>query len=223
MIGRITMLWVGLAAGVATGLFQLKHEVQALEGRLLRINRAILADQQAVHVLKAEWSYLNQPSELGKRALENLALKPVTAAQLGQIADVRIKPEGDMIAEAPVPPALAATLKGPAMSLAKAPEAPVLGKPAPAAARTVAAAAVAPKPVASMPVAALPLPATPRQTAQAAPIVPAPIVPAQITPAQITPAPVTLAAHVATARLAAETVVAESIPSSMFESAQPRP
>ena len=34
MIGRITLLWVGLAAGVAAGLFQVKYEVQALEGRL---------------------------------------------------------------------------------------------------------------------------------------------------------------------------------------------
>ncbi len=44
MIGRYTLLWVGLAAGVAAGLFQVKYEVQALEGKLDRINRSILAD-----------------------------------------------------------------------------------------------------------------------------------------------------------------------------------
>ena len=36
--------------------FKVKYEVQALEGRMNRINREVLADQQAIHVLKAEWS-----------------------------------------------------------------------------------------------------------------------------------------------------------------------
>jgi len=115
MIGRYTLIWVGLAAGVAAGLFQVKYEVQALEGKLDRVNRAILADQQAIHVLKAEWSLLNQPTELGKRASGNLALKPVAAAQIGGVADLPRRGEAPLLASAPVavPPAQAATLKGP--------------------------------------------------------------------------------------------------------------
>ncbi|MCC6470374.1 MAG: hypothetical protein IT563_18790 [Alphaproteobacteria bacterium] len=125
MIGRYTLMWVGLAAGVAAGLFQVKYEVQALEGRLDRINRAILADQQAIHVLKAEWSLLNQPVELGKRALGNLDLKPVAAAQIGSVADLPPRGTGEMLASAPMaaPPSQAATLKGPVPAIAKAPAA----------------------------------------------------------------------------------------------------
>jgi hypothetical protein len=130
MIGRYTLMWVGLAAGVATGLFQVKYEVQALEGRLDRINRAILADQQAIHVLKAEWSLLNQPTELGKRALDNLALKPVAAHQIGALADLPQRQNGNMLAAAPVavPPAQAASLKGPPPALAQAPRAPAVAE-----------------------------------------------------------------------------------------------
>lgn len=115
MIGRITLMWVGLAAGVAAGLFQTKYEVQSLETRLSRIHQAILADQQAIHVLKAEWTYLNQPAELAKRSAGNLQLKPVSAAQIGLIADLPRRHDGSAIAEAPSAlPAQADTLKGPA-------------------------------------------------------------------------------------------------------------
>lgn len=119
MIGRITLIWVALAAGVATGLFQLKYEVRALERKLGRINQAILADQQAIHVLKAEWALLNQPSELIKRAAENLELKPIAAVQIGQIADIPERRDTATLAELPaVPPAQVSTLKGPPLSVA---------------------------------------------------------------------------------------------------------
>ncbi len=128
MIGRITLLWVGLAAGVAAGLFQVKYEVQALEGRMNRINRAVLADQQAIHVLKAEWSYLNQPTELAKRAFGNLDLKSVAAAQIGAVADLPQRRPDSLLASAPqaVPPSEVAKLKGPAPAIANAP----MAKPA---------------------------------------------------------------------------------------------
>jgi len=133
MIGRITLLWVGLAAGVAAGLFQVKYEVQALEGRLNRINRAVLADQQAIHVLKAEWSYLNQPTELSKRALALgvLDLKSVAATQIGAVADLPQRRPDSMLASAPqaVPPSEVAKLKGPEPAMANAPGAtPAMAK-----------------------------------------------------------------------------------------------
>ena len=121
MIGRITLMWVGLAAGVATGLFQIKYEVQGLEGRLDRINRAILADQQAIHVLKAEWSYLNQPNELQKRSIEAMQLKPVSPTQIGLVADLPRRPDGATIAELPMAPNQVQGLKGPAISIALPP------------------------------------------------------------------------------------------------------
>jgi len=128
MIGRITLLWVGLAAGVAAGLFQVKYEVQALEGRMNRINRAVLADQQAIHVLKAEWSYLNQPTELAKRAGGNLDLKSIAAVQIGAVADLPQRRPDSLLASAPqaVPPSEVGKLQGPAPAMANAP----IAKPA---------------------------------------------------------------------------------------------
>lgn len=82
MIRRATFLSFALALAAGTALFVVKHEVQKLEEELGRISRATLADQEAVHVLKAEWSYLNEPSRLQRLAEKHLSLKPLTAQRL---------------------------------------------------------------------------------------------------------------------------------------------
>src|ERR1700738_2724767 len=48
-----------------------------------RPNRAILADQDAIHVLKAEWAFLGQPSRLADLSRRYLDLAPLGPAHLG--------------------------------------------------------------------------------------------------------------------------------------------
>ena len=93
MIRLSTVLWVGLAGAVGFGLYQLKHEVRALESDLVRLNRAVLVEQQAIHVLRAEWSYINQPQRLESLASRYLDLRPIKPAQLGRFTDVPVRPE----------------------------------------------------------------------------------------------------------------------------------
>jgi hypothetical protein len=88
MIRPTTLLWMGLAGAVGFGLFQLKHQVQALEDEMFRLNRSIVAEQQAIHVLKAEWSYINQPQRLQALASRHLDLQPMKPTQLGGLADL---------------------------------------------------------------------------------------------------------------------------------------
>ncbi|HEX6980354.1 MAG TPA: energy transducer TonB [Alphaproteobacteria bacterium] len=105
MIRLTTLIWVALASVVGFGLFQLKHKVQELEDELARLNRAVLAEQQAIHVLKAEWSYINQPQRLEALVLRHLDLQPMTPEQLGVLADVpmRTHEEAPIPATAPTP------------------------------------------------------------------------------------------------------------------------
>jgi hypothetical protein len=93
MIRPSTFLWMGLAGAVGFGLFQLKHEVQALEDEMFRLNRSIVAEQQAIHVLKAEWSYINQPQRLSSLASRHLDLQPMKPTQLGGLADLPVRGE----------------------------------------------------------------------------------------------------------------------------------
>jgi hypothetical protein len=66
------LLWSVLGIAVVIGLFVIKHRVQDLEDRLHTLNAEIISDRDAIQVMQAEWSYLNQPARLealGKRLL----------------------------------------------------------------------------------------------------------------------------------------------------------
>ncbi len=92
MRGRSTFLWLTLAIIVGFGLFHVKYQVQDLEEELSRLNAAILKEQQQIHVLRAEWSYLNTPSRLEELAARHLDLGPVETAQIGSVSSLPWRP-----------------------------------------------------------------------------------------------------------------------------------
>ena len=106
MIRFGTVLWLVLVACVGFGMFKVKYEVMELEDALGRTNRAILADQDAIHVLKAEWAFLGQPSRLADLSRRHLDLVPLGATQLGQIANIPLRPSAVPVADMGAPPPL---------------------------------------------------------------------------------------------------------------------
>ena len=88
---RSTCLWLALATMVGFGLFHVKYEVQRLESELDQLNRAIITEQRQIHVLEAEWAYLNRPSRLSALARRHLDLVPMTAGHAGSIADLPMR------------------------------------------------------------------------------------------------------------------------------------
>ena len=124
MIRPATLFWIVLAGCVGYGLYHLKNEVQAQEDELFRVNRTILAEQEAIHVLRAEWSYLNQPARLQALAARHLDLAPTKPGQLGTIAALPLPHD------ASAPPALAAAPAGPAPSRPAAPRVAAAAPPA---------------------------------------------------------------------------------------------
>ena len=90
---RSTLLWALMAVAAGAGLFLMKYEMRALEERLAGLNRNILENKQALHVLRAEWSYLNRPARLEKLGRRMLRLEPVRAGQTGRITDIPMRKE----------------------------------------------------------------------------------------------------------------------------------
>ena len=119
MIRRSLVLWVALAAIVSVALFVVKYEVKALEEEFTRLNREIQRNREAIHVLRAEWSYLNRPDQLADMALRHLDLHPLLAPQMGEIATLpQRKPESDTTEAAARP--VEESTKKPAAAPAKA-------------------------------------------------------------------------------------------------------
>ena len=75
-------LWVTLTCLVGFGMFVTKNQVQNLENELASINRNIEEDVKTIHILKAEWSHLNNPSRLRALATKHISLNQVKAEQI---------------------------------------------------------------------------------------------------------------------------------------------
>jgi len=76
------ILWVIMIGAMSSGLFQLKYAVQEREDQLASLNRDLIASEKAVHVLNAEWSYLNRPDRIARLAARHLDLVPMAPGQV---------------------------------------------------------------------------------------------------------------------------------------------
>lgn len=76
------LMWIVIFGASAVGLFHIKHNVQNLKRDIIEVNRQLDADNDAIHVLRAEWSYLNQPERLRTLAARHLDLAPIEVAQI---------------------------------------------------------------------------------------------------------------------------------------------
>jgi len=82
MIRIGTIVWFVVLAMLGVGLFQVKYAVQSKERELRTVNRQITADREAMRVLEAEWSYLNDPVRLADLTRRHTDLAPVMAGQI---------------------------------------------------------------------------------------------------------------------------------------------
>lgn len=88
MIRPAIMMWIALAVLGAAALFFVKFEVQTLDEQLAALNTEKRAHEEAIHVLSAEWSYLNRPERLARLAERHLDLAPATPWQVIDRAQV---------------------------------------------------------------------------------------------------------------------------------------
>ncbi len=83
----------GLVVGglMAVFVFAVKYEVQDLETDFNALNRSIERERQAIHVLLAEWSHLNEPARIRDLARQHLGLDGLTAGQVGEISQIPMR------------------------------------------------------------------------------------------------------------------------------------
>lgn len=112
MIRLSILIWLLLIAGAGGALYHLKYKVIALEAQLEEINGDIEADRDAIAMLHAEWSYLNDPAQIEAYATHHLGTRPATVHDIVSLASIpmldganpsrpQTRPDGTL---PPVPP-----------------------------------------------------------------------------------------------------------------------
>lgn len=76
------LVWIGAIVVMAITLFLITYEAQTVEKEIAALNREATAQQEAIHVLRAEWSYLNRPERLAALATRHLGLQSIAPAQM---------------------------------------------------------------------------------------------------------------------------------------------
>lgn len=91
MIRFVGVLGVALLALICFELYNGVSRVKAQERELAALKAQVVSEQEAIRVLKAEWSYLNQPERLQTLAREHLPLAPTGASQIVVLASLPLK------------------------------------------------------------------------------------------------------------------------------------
>jgi len=93
----VIFCWLAAGSITALTLFQIKQEVRSLEQEIAETQSRILQDQEAVHILEAEWSYLNNPARISTLAERHLKMVPLPAERIISFAELPLPgvPEGE--------------------------------------------------------------------------------------------------------------------------------
>lgn len=72
----------GLVLASGANLMRVSHGVQHAKKEIIKLDRSISQEEEAIRLLEAEWAYLNDPERLEKLAAGYLGLQPAAPEQL---------------------------------------------------------------------------------------------------------------------------------------------
>ena len=84
----VTLLWMVVIVIAMFGLYQVKYKVQALQVEVAETERKLTEAREALHVVSAEWAYLNRPERLQYLSKKYLSLVSVDQRKIGQVAAI---------------------------------------------------------------------------------------------------------------------------------------
>ncbi len=84
---------------IAMMLFNLKQRVGSLEKELTQVNRDIGDHRETIHVLRSEWSFLNQPARIAEQAKNILGMERIPPKRLIRLEDLPVRVPSDGITQ----------------------------------------------------------------------------------------------------------------------------
>lgn len=84
---RSLILLLLVCVGYGAAVYHLKFAVGQLESSLSHTQRQIIAEKEAIHILRAEMAYITRPEQIAQMAAKHLDLSPIAVTQINQLAD----------------------------------------------------------------------------------------------------------------------------------------
>jgi len=93
MIRLASLFWLALVCATGFATFKVKYAVQDIEEELNRVRKQTVIEHQEIHLLRAEWTTLNQPERLADLNRRILSLAAMAPKQLQHtVEDVPLRP-----------------------------------------------------------------------------------------------------------------------------------
>ncbi|MBY0408323.1 MAG: hypothetical protein K2Q01_11590 [Rickettsiales bacterium] len=83
-----TLLWMLVIVVASFMLYKVKYQVQALKDEVAELSRELEHEREALHVVNAEWAYLNRPARLQRLASKYLAATDLTVSQIAEVEEI---------------------------------------------------------------------------------------------------------------------------------------
>mgnify|MGYP000990050816 CR=1 FL=1 len=99
MNARILVNMVCVAV-LAIGLYLVKYSVADVQREVATLKTQLASEKESLHLLNAEWAYLNRPDRLRQLADRHLDLEAIDSRQINQVAVLPVAATYD---EAPSP------------------------------------------------------------------------------------------------------------------------
>lgn len=105
MIRTINVILILAMVSLSVLLYAINYQADSAERAGNALRRQIVQEQEAIRVLRAEWSYLNQPDRLQELSSKYLDLQPATAQQVGSFDSIPFRPAPDVPTDPATDPA----------------------------------------------------------------------------------------------------------------------
>ncbi len=73
-------------AVLAMGVYLVKYSVQDVQREVAAVKRELAVEKESLHLLNAEWAYLNRPDRLRQLADRHLDLVPLDSKQINSVS-----------------------------------------------------------------------------------------------------------------------------------------
>jgi cell division protein FtsL len=84
---RITaLIYMACFAALSMGLYLVKYSVQNIQRDVESARNELAQEKESLHLLKAEWAYLNRPDRLQRLAGKHLDLVPLDSKRINDVS-----------------------------------------------------------------------------------------------------------------------------------------